>query len=59
MDPGVWLAGRVAGAGAEREFFIDNLVVRIHLIIEMILVDRPRAIGVLDSLFQVALYLPS
>ena len=29
-----------------REFFIDNLLVRIHLIIEMILVDRPRAMGV-------------
>ena len=30
----------------DREFFIDNLLVRIHLIIEMILVDRPRAMGV-------------
>ena len=27
----------------EREFFYDNLLVRIHLIIEMILVDRPCA----------------
>ena len=27
----------------EREFFIANLLVRIHLIIEMILVDRPCA----------------
>ena len=26
--------------------FIDTLLVRIHLIIEMILVDRPCAIGV-------------
>ena len=25
----------------EREFFIDNLRVRIHLIIEMVLVDQP------------------
>jgi len=24
-----------------REFFIDNVLVQIHLIIEMILVDRP------------------
>ena len=40
-------------------FFIDNLLVRIHLIIEMILVDRPRAMGVLNSLFQLALYLSS
>jgi hypothetical protein len=30
----------------EREFFIDNLLVRIHLIIEIILVDRPCAVGV-------------
>ena len=31
---------------SEREFFIDNLLVRIHLIIEMILADRPCAMGV-------------
>ena len=30
----------------EREFFFDNLLVRIHLINEMILVDWPRAMGV-------------
>ena len=30
----------------EREFFIDNLLVRIQLTIEMILVDRPCAMGV-------------
>jgi len=30
----------------EREFLIDNLLVRIHLIIEMILVDRPCVMGV-------------
>ena len=30
----------------ERDFFIHNLLVRIHLIIEMILVDRPCAMGV-------------
>jgi len=30
----------------EREFFVDNLLVRIHLIIEMILVDRPCVMGV-------------
>ena len=30
----------------EREFVIDNLLVRILLIIEMILVDRPCAMGV-------------
>ena len=29
----------------EREMFIDNLLVRIHIIIEMTLVDRPCAIG--------------
>jgi len=30
----------------DREFFIDNLLVRIHFIIEMILVDRPCTMGV-------------
>ena len=30
----------------EREFFIDNLLVQIHLIIEIVLADRPCAIGV-------------
>ena len=30
----------------EREFFIDNPLVQIHLIIGMILVDRPCAMGV-------------
>ena len=30
---------------AEREFFIDNLLVRIHLIIKTTLVDRPCAMG--------------
>jgi len=34
---------------AEREFFVDNLLVRIHLIIEMVLVDQPRAPSVLAS----------
>ena len=33
-----------ASPGSEREFFIDNLLVRIHVIIEMILVDRPTLI---------------
>ena len=36
----------------EREFFIDNLLIRIHLIIEMILVDRPCAMGILQDLAQ-------
>ena len=41
----------------EREIFIDNLLVRVHLIIEM---SRPALRhGSLNSLFQVALYLPS
>ena len=36
-----------SGVGsAEREFFIHNLLVRIHLFIEMILVDRLCAMGV-------------
>jgi len=37
---------RAHRAPAEREFFFDNLLVQIHLIIEMILVDRPCAMGV-------------
>ena len=32
--------------GRERHFFTDNLLVRIYLIIEMIVVDRPCAMGV-------------
>ena len=32
----------------EREFFIDNLLVRVLFVIEMILVDRPRAMGVFE-----------
>ena len=36
---------RCAKVSSEREFFIDNLLVRIHSIIEMILVDRPCAMG--------------
>jgi len=39
------LASRSPGT-AHREFFIDNLLFRIHLIIEMILVDRPCVMGV-------------
>ena len=41
----------------EREILIDNLLVRVQLIIEM---SRPALRhGSLNSLFQVALYLPS
>ena len=31
---------------AEREFFIDNLLVRIYFITKMVLVDRPCSLGV-------------
>ena len=34
------------GRQRETEIFIDNLLVRVHFIIEMILVDRPCATGV-------------
>ena len=37
---------RAGMAVQEREFFIDNLLVRIHVIIKMTLVDRPCAMGV-------------
>ena len=40
------LHARLRRHGPHREFFIDNLLFRIHLIIEMILVDRPCAMGV-------------
>ena len=44
-------SGPLVGSGtgaclAEGEFLIDNLLVRIHSIILMILVDRPCALGV-------------
>ena len=43
------------GLPREREIFIDNLLVRVYLIIEM---SRPALrYGSLNSLFQVALYL--
>ena len=42
----LWLAAKGVCAQSEREFFVENLQVRIHLIIEMILVDRPCAMGV-------------
>ena len=42
----------------EEEFFVDNLLVRIHFIIEMIWWTASRH-GSLNSLFQVALYPPS
>ena len=32
--------------GTDREFFIDNLLVQVHLIIGMISVDRPYVMGV-------------
>ena len=35
-----------SGLFAEREFFVDNLMVRIHFIVKMISVDRPCAMGV-------------
>ena len=34
----------------EREFFIDNLLVRSHLIIEMLSVDRRCAVGGADDI---------
>jgi len=37
---------RATYSAGEGEFFIVNLLVRIHLIIEMTLLDRPCAVGV-------------
>jgi len=42
----------------QRAIFIDNLLVRVHLIIGMTLVDRPLRHGSLNSLFRVALLSP-
>ena len=43
------VGGKLFGAphevSTEREFFIENILVRILLIIEMITVDRPCAMG--------------
>ena len=41
----------------EREICIDNLLVRVHWIIEMIVVELRCAIGVQIPDFQVAIYL--
>jgi hypothetical protein len=38
--------GLEAGADRERKPFIDDLLVRIHLIVEMVWKGRPCAIGV-------------
>ena len=43
------------GCDGEREFFVDNLMVRIHLIIEMIFSRPALRHGSLNSLFQIAL----
>ena len=44
---GVELVAALSTSRREREFFIDNLLVRIHLIMsQMFLVDQPRAMGV-------------
>ena len=42
---GIKRKGSIAGERSEREFFIDNLLIRIHLIIGMILADWPCAMG--------------
>jgi hypothetical protein len=47
-------AAAAAGGKGEREFFIETLLVRIHIIIWMVLVDRACAMGVLNSVFHVA-----
>jgi len=49
LDSGLRSGVDLVDGGAlerETEFFVDKLLVRIHLIIEMILVDRPCAMGV-------------
>ena len=45
MEPGTSNIA-LAASCREKQIFVDNLVVRVHLIIEMILVDHPYATGV-------------
>jgi len=59
MPPRRDFCGSAVEGGVEREIFIDNLLVRVYWIIEMIVVERPCAMGVLTPDFQVASYLPS
>jgi hypothetical protein len=42
----VYILTGLALVKIERDFFVDNLMVRIHFIIQMILVERPRGMGV-------------
>ena len=43
----IWYGnGFMTSCTLEKEFFIDNLLVRIHVSIEMSLVDRPCAMSV-------------
>ena len=45
-DPARWEAVRPFVVGpSDREFFIDNLLIRIHFIVDMIIVDWPCAMG--------------
>ena len=53
VDGGVVVAFLAENTPKRQRVFIDNLLVRIHLIVEMILAERPCAMGVLISLFQV------
>ena len=50
-EPAIWWTGLAhtsvhRGVRGETDFCIDNLLVRIHLIIETILVGRPCATGI-------------
>ena len=57
VEEGKNMKNRVDPGYREREIFIDILLVRVHLIIEM---SRPALRhGSLNSLFQVTLCLPS
>ena len=61
LDSGYLQQARVFSRRRERarEFFIDNLLVRIHVIIEMIWWTSLTPWDFLNSLFEVALYLHS
>ena len=50
---------KVESPEAKTEIRFDNLLVRVHWIIEMIVAKQPCAMGVRIPNFQIALYLPS
>ena len=51
------LLSRASRQSLKKEFFVDNLLVRIHSLIEMNMVDRSFAMGDRIPIFQIASHL--